>query len=169
MLTRGDDPPEPPAVLTRGDFPPEPPVVLTRGDDPPEPPVVLTRGDDPPEPPVVLTRGDFPPEPRVVLLSRRALDGPDEVGAARIAPGGGHADRGNEVAARVLNAANLPLADDQGRAARGQQTLMTIEHTLLPPGLVGQNERGWAAIARQLAHELTAPAPPRRPKTRRPN
>ena len=45
----------------------------------------------------------------------------------------------------------------------GQRTLMTIEHTLLPPGLVGQHERGWAAIARQLAHELTAPAPPPRP------
>jgi uncharacterized protein YndB with AHSA1/START domain len=36
------------------------------------------------------------------------------------------------------------------------QTLMTIEHTLLPPGLVDQHERGWAAIARQLAVELGA-------------
>jgi uncharacterized protein YndB with AHSA1/START domain len=40
----------------------------------------------------------------------------------------------------------------------GGQTLMTIEHTLLPPGLVGQHQRGWAAIARQLAAELAAPA-----------
>jgi hypothetical protein len=44
-----------------------------------------------------------------------------------------------------------------------QQTLMTIEHALLPPGLVGQHERGWAAIARQLGDELTAPATPPRP------
>jgi hypothetical protein len=36
---------------------------------------------------------------------------------------------------------------------------MTIEHTLLPPGLVGQHERGWTAIARQPADEL-APEPP---------
>jgi len=36
------------------------------------------------------------------------------------------------------------------------QTLMTIEHTLLPPGLVDQHERGWAAIAQQLAAELAA-------------
>jgi len=36
------------------------------------------------------------------------------------------------------------------------QTLMTIEHTLLPPGLVAQHERGWAAIAQQLAVELGA-------------
>ena len=50
-----------------------------------------------------------------------------------------------------------------------QQTLMTIEHTLLPPGLVGQHERGWAAIARQLADELTAPPLPRVPNARRPN
>jgi len=40
----------------------------------------------------------------------------------------------------------------------------TIEHTLLRPGLVGQHERGWAAIARQLAAELTALAPPPRPR-----
>ena len=39
-----------------------------------------------------------------------------------------------------------------------QQTLMTIEHTLLPPGLAGQHQRGWAAIADQLADELAAPA-----------
>jgi low temperature requirement protein LtrA len=36
-----------------------------RGDDPPEPPAVLARGDDPPEPPAVLARGDDPPEPQV--------------------------------------------------------------------------------------------------------
>jgi uncharacterized protein YndB with AHSA1/START domain len=30
------------------------------------------------------------------------------------------------------------------------QTLMTIEHTLLPSGLVEQHRRGWAAIAEQL-------------------
>jgi uncharacterized protein YndB with AHSA1/START domain len=43
-----------------------------------------------------------------------------------------------------------------------EQTLMTIEHTLLPPGLVGQHERGWTAIAEQLAEELaTRPAVPR--------
>jgi uncharacterized protein YndB with AHSA1/START domain len=34
------------------------------------------------------------------------------------------------------------------------QTLMTIRHTLLPPGLAAQHERGWAAIAGQLAAEL---------------
>jgi hypothetical protein len=79
---------------------------------------MLTRGDDPPEPPVILTRGDDPPEPLVVPLSRRALDGPDEVGAARITQGVGQADPGNELAARVLNGANLPLAEDEGRAAR---------------------------------------------------
>jgi uncharacterized protein YndB with AHSA1/START domain len=37
-----------------------------------------------------------------------------------------------------------------------EQTLMTIEHTLLPPGLVDQHERGWTAIAQQLADELAA-------------
>ncbi len=36
----------------------------------------------------------------------------------------------------------------------GSQTLMTIRHTLLPPGLAAQHERGWAAIAGQLAAEL---------------
>jgi len=41
-------------------------------------------------------------------------------------------------------------------ARENGQTLMTIEHTLLPPGLVDQHERGWAAIARQLAAELAA-------------
>ena len=44
----------------------------------------------------------------------------------------------------------------------GGQTLMTIEHTLLPPGLAGQHQRGWAAIADQLAGEL-ATAPPVHP------
>jgi uncharacterized protein YndB with AHSA1/START domain len=39
-------------------------------------------------------------------------------------------------------------------ARENAQTLMTIEHTLLPPGLVDQHERGWAAIAQQLAAEL---------------
>ena len=41
----------------------------------------------------------------------------------------------------------------------GRQTLMTIEHTLLPPALIGQHARGWTAIARQLAAELAAPSP----------
>ena len=41
-------------------------------------------------------------------------------------------------------------------ARENAQTLMTIEHTLLPPRLVDQHERGWAAIARQLAAELAA-------------
>jgi uncharacterized protein YndB with AHSA1/START domain len=40
------------------------------------------------------------------------------------------------------------------------QTLMTIEHTLLPPGLAGQHQRGWVAIADQLAGELAAPVHP---------
>lgn len=35
-----------------------------------------------------------------------------------------------------------------------EQTFMTIEHSLLPPELVGQHARGWAAIAGQLAMEL---------------
>jgi len=39
-----------------------------------------------------------------------------------------------------------------------QQTLMTIEHALLPPGLVDQHERGWTAIAGQFAGELAARA-----------
>ena len=39
-----------------------------------------------------------------------------------------------------------------------QQTLMTIEHTLLPPDLVDEHERGWAAIAQQLAEELAGSA-----------
>ena len=41
------------------------------------------------------------------------------------------------------------------------QTLMTIRHTLLPPGLADQHARGWEAIAAQLAAELSpAPAGP---------
>jgi uncharacterized protein YndB with AHSA1/START domain len=40
-----------------------------------------------------------------------------------------------------------------------EQTLMTIEHTLLPPGLVDQHERGWTAIAEQLAEELATSGP----------
>jgi uncharacterized protein YndB with AHSA1/START domain len=39
-----------------------------------------------------------------------------------------------------------------------EQTLMTIQHTLLPPGLVGQHQRGWTAIAHQLAGELATAA-----------
>lgn len=38
----------------------------------------------------------------------------------------------------------------------GEQTLMTIEHRLLPPGLAAQHQRGWAAIAGQLAAELAS-------------
>lgn len=40
-----------------------------------------------------------------------------------------------------------------------QQTLMTIEHSLLPPGLADQHERRWMAIAGQFADELAAAAP----------
>jgi len=40
------------------------------------------------------------------------------------------------------------------------QTLMTIRHTLLPPGLADQHERGWEAIAGQLAAKLST-APPK--------
>jgi uncharacterized protein YndB with AHSA1/START domain len=36
-----------------------------------------------------------------------------------------------------------------------QQTLMTIEHILLPEGLAGQHETGWIAIAAQLEAALT--------------
>jgi hypothetical protein len=39
------------------------------------------------------------------------------------------------------------------------QTLMTIRHTLLPPGLADQHEHGWEAIAGQLAAKLST-APP---------
>jgi len=39
-----------------------------------------------------------------------------------------------------------------------EQTLMTIQHTLLPPGLVGQHQRGWTVIAHQLAEVLVTPA-----------
>lgn len=37
----------------------------------------------------------------------------------------------------------------------GGQTLMTIRHTQLPPGLADQHARGWAAVADQLAAELS--------------
>jgi uncharacterized protein YndB with AHSA1/START domain len=40
-----------------------------------------------------------------------------------------------------------------------EQTLMTIEHSLLPPELVDQHEHGWTVIAEQLAAELAATAP----------
>ena len=36
------------------------------------------------------------------------------------------------------------------------QTLMTIQHTLLPAGLADQHAHGWEAIAGQLAAELTS-------------
>jgi uncharacterized protein YndB with AHSA1/START domain len=39
------------------------------------------------------------------------------------------------------------------------QTLMTIRHTLLPAGLADQHERGWDAIAGQLAAKLSASPP----------
>lgn len=48
------------------------------------------------------------------------------------------------------------LLEPRGRG----QTLMTIRHTLLPPGLAGQHARGWEAIAGQLAAELSAAARP---------
>jgi len=43
--------------------------------------------------------------------------------------------------------------------APGEQTLMTITHTLLPPGLADQHARAWEAIASQLAAKLAALAP----------
>jgi len=49
----------------------------------------------------------------------------------------------------------------------GGQTLMTIRHTLLPAGLADQHARGWAAIAGQLAAELSS-APNRRTPARHP-
>lgn len=36
----------------------------------------------------------------------------------------------------------------------GRQTLMTIEHSLLPPALADRHARGWTAIAGQLTEEL---------------
>jgi uncharacterized protein YndB with AHSA1/START domain len=39
------------------------------------------------------------------------------------------------------------------------QTLMTIEHALLPPGLTEQHELGWTAIAGQLASALEGSRP----------
>jgi uncharacterized protein YndB with AHSA1/START domain len=40
-----------------------------------------------------------------------------------------------------------------------QRTLMTIEHTLLPPGLLQRHQAGWAAIAGQLEAALWRSAP----------
>ena len=42
----------------------------------------------------------------------------------------------------------------------GTDALPTIRHTQLPPGLADQHERGWAAIAGQLAAELSTAAKP---------
>jgi uncharacterized protein YndB with AHSA1/START domain len=39
---------------------------------------------------------------------------------------------------------------------RGDETLMTIHHALLPPDLTEQHQSGWARIAEQLAVELAA-------------
>jgi uncharacterized protein YndB with AHSA1/START domain len=47
---------------------------------------------------------------------------------------------------------------------RGDQaTLMTIEHTLLPPGLLEQHRAGWAAIAGQLDAALRGTLPDPKP------
>ncbi len=49
-------------------------------------------------------------------------------------------------------------------AREDEQTLMTIEHSLLPSGLAGQHAHGWTAIAGQLAAQLAAGASlPRQP------
>lgn len=37
-----------------------------------------------------------------------------------------------------------------------EQTLMTIEHSLLPPDLVDQHEDGWERTATQLSSKLLA-------------
>jgi uncharacterized protein YndB with AHSA1/START domain len=39
------------------------------------------------------------------------------------------------------------------------ETMMTIEHALLPPGLAEQHEHGWAAIAAQLVGALVGYGP----------
>ena len=39
-----------------------------------------------------------------------------------------------------------------------EETLMTIDHTLLPPELVEQHRRGWVAIAHQFSDVLTRSA-----------
>jgi uncharacterized protein YndB with AHSA1/START domain len=39
---------------------------------------------------------------------------------------------------------------------RGDETLMTIRHDLLPPDLIDQHQSGWAHILGQLADELAA-------------
>jgi len=49
----------------------------------------------------------------------------------------------------------------------GGQTLMTIRHTLLPPGLTDQHTSGWEAIAAQFAATLS-PAPAQVPATEPP-
>jgi len=45
-----------------------------------------------------------------------------------------------------------------------EQTLMTIEHSLLPGEFVERHTQGWAAIADQLAAELADPSSPPRPQ-----
>ena len=44
-----------------------------------------------------------------------------------------------------------------------QATLMTIEHTLLPPGLFERHQAGWAAIAGQLDAALRGTRPDLKP------
>ena len=39
---------------------------------------------------------------------------------------------------------------------RGDETLMTIRHALLPPDLIGQHQSGWTRIVGQLADDLAA-------------
>jgi hypothetical protein len=38
----------------------------------------------------------------------------------------------------------------------GDQTVMTIEHSQLPSGLVERHEAGWRAVAEQFERELGA-------------
>ncbi len=78
------------AVPARGDDPPEPPAVLPPGDDPPEPPAVLPPGDDPPEPPAgrnVVITGATPASGGCVARIAIAVPhgSPDGVAAALIA------------------------------------------------------------------------------------
>ena len=47
------------------------------------------------------------------------------------------------------------VVDVRLEPAPDEQTLMTIKHTLLPPGLLDQHARGWSAIAFQLGAKLT--------------
>jgi uncharacterized protein YndB with AHSA1/START domain len=51
------------------------------------------------------------------------------------------------------------VVDVRLEPASADETLMTITHTLLPPDVVDQHERGWAAIAAQLDAELRARPP----------